>query len=320
MNLSGVSAELLPLAQRLPKIEMNEDSLRQMRTGDAPWVRDPLATVPYAKMEVPSLIEDDPSIVIYVINQDLEVDSPRPVILHTHGGGFVTGSAKNEIARLQELAAELDVVVVSVEYRLAPETTFEGSIEDNYSALVWIYQHAEMLGIDKSKIALMGESAGGGHAALLAIIARDRGEVPVMFQLLIQPMLDDRTGSSRPVPDHIGQILWTRQANQFGWSAFLGQAPGTDKVPRRAVPARTLDLSGLPPTYISIGSIDLFVQEGVSFAKRLIEAGIPTELHIVPGAFHGFDQIAPDTELARAFAEDQKSALLRAFNLEEDTQ
>src|SRR4029077_17645569 len=145
----------------------------------------------------------------------------------------------------QRTAQSCNCVVVSVEYRLAPETPFPGALEDNYTALRWLYANAETLGVDRNRIAIGGESAGGGHAAALAIAARDRKEVPVIFQLLIYPMLDDRTGSSRPVPPHIGEFIWTAQSNVFGWSSLLGVPAGSAKVPAGAVPARVEDLSGL---------------------------------------------------------------------------
>ena len=231
-----------------------------------------------------------PDVRIYVINAKPGLG--RPGILHTHGGGFVLGNAKNEIRRLQGIARELDCAIVTVDYRLAPETIWSGSIEDNYAGLKWLYANASSLGVDRSKIAVMGESAGGGHAALLAIAARDRGEVPLAFQCLVYPELDDRTGSSRIPPAHIGRLFWTAPKNRFAWASFLGQAPGGRNVPP-AVPARVDNLAGLPPTWIGTGGIDLFVEENISYATRLTQAGVMTELVVVPGAFHGFD-LVPD--------------------------
>ncbi|MEO7248011.1 MAG: alpha/beta hydrolase, partial [Novosphingobium sp.] len=215
----------------------------------------------------------------------------RPAILHTHGGGFFMGSAEASIAEFQRLARDLDCVAVTVQYRLAPETIWAGSLEDNYTALKWLNTNAATLGVDPARIAVMGESAGGGHAALLAITARDRGEVPLCFQCLTYPMLDDRTGSSRPVPPHVGRIIWTAVDNRFGWESFLGQKPGGRHAPKGAVPARVENLAGLPPAWIGVGSIDLFFDEDVEYARRLNNAGVPAELIVVPGAFHGFDGI-----------------------------
>lgn len=236
----------------------------------------------------------------------------RPAILHIHGGGYIIGSA-SIAPDLRQLAKEIDAVIVSVDYRLAPETKFPGSLEDNYAALQWLYDHAAELGVDRGRIALIGESAGGGHAAALAIAARDRGHIPIAFQALIYPMLDDRTGSSRPVPAHIGRILWTREANRFGWASLLGVPAGSKTVPKGAVPARVANLAGLPPTWIGVGALDLFVQEDIEYARRLVEAGVPTELMVVPGAFHGFNLFGAKTRVGRQFNDAWIDALKRAL-------
>ena len=156
-------------------------------------------------------------------------------------------------------------------------------------------------------------SAGGGHAALLAITARDRGEVPVAFQCLIYPMLDDRTGSTRQVPAPIGTIIWTAEDNRFGWRSFLGHEPGGSSVPSRAVPARQENFKGLPPAFIGVGSIDLFVQEDIAYARRLIDAAVPTQLVVMPGAFHGFDAIGSATRIGKSFNAMKVDALRRAL-------
>lgn len=264
---------------------------------------------PVVKQRVP--VPGGPPVVVYLTN--VEPGASRPAIVHTHGGGFFLGDAISCVPAIQEWARELDCFVATVEYRLAPETTYKGSVEDNYAALRWVYQHAHELGVDPKRIAVMGESAGGGHAALLALTARDRGEVPVAFQVLIYPMLDDRTATSRPVPKNIGTLVWTRGDNRVGWRAFLGQEPGTSQVPTVAVPARHTDLTGLPPAYIAVGSIDLFSGEDIDYARRLAATGTPTELLVVPGAFHGFDLLAPSTKLAQSFTAMKMKALKRAF-------
>jgi acetyl esterase/lipase len=211
------------------------------------------------------------------------------------------------------VARELDCVIVSVDYRLAPETVFPGALEDNYAALRWLHDSAHELGVDPGRIAVMGESAGGGHAAMLAIAARDRHQVPLVAQVLIYPMLDDRTGSARAVPAHIGQFVWTRAANRFGWSSLLGQPAGAAKVPPGSVPARETRLAGLPPAFIGVGALDLFVQEDMVYAQRLVEAGVATDLDVVAGAYHGFDFFAPQAQSAQRFREAWQGMLRRAF-------
>lgn len=237
----------------------------------------------------------------------------KPLIIHMHGGGFIGGNVLGTMASLQELAATLGCAIATVDYRLAPETSYAGSVEDNYAVLRWLYLNAEKVGVDPARIAVMGESAGGGHAALLALRARDRGEVPICFQMLSYPMLDDRTGSTRMPSPPVGTLVWTAEHNRFAWEAFLGRTPGSHGVPAAGVPARQASLAGLPPTFIGVGSIDLFVDENVEFARRLIDAGVPTELNVVPGAFHIFDAIAPQSAVARTFHAARLDALRRAF-------
>lgn len=286
-------------------------TLRAMRAGTPPSAP-LLVDVPTAEVHVPAQ-GAHPGVTVYVVNSN--PGAHRPAILHTHGGGYILGSAKSEQRYLQETAKALDCTIVTVEYRLAPETGFTGSVEDNYAGLLWLYRNAEKLGVDRSRIALLGESAGGGHAALLAIAARDRGEVPLVLQALIYPMLDDRTGSTRPVPPYIGAIGWDPPANRFGWRSFLGVEPGSAHVPAAGVPARLKNLAGVAPAYIAVGGVDLFVGEDIEYARRLTEAGVPTEMLVIPGAFHGFDRVAAETRLAHEFTAAKHEALRRAFGM-----
>jgi acetyl esterase/lipase len=239
----------------------------------------------------------------------------RPAILHTHGGGQIAGTARNEVPRLQALARRLDCLIVTVEYRLAPEATYQASIEDNYAGLRWLNTHADELGVDVARVAVFGESAGGGHAAILANLATDRAEFPVAFQCLIYPMLDDRTGSARAVPSHIGRYAWDAEWNRFGWECFLGFPPGGDDAPAVAVPSRRTDLRNLPPAFIGVGALDLFVEENLDYAARLINAGVATELVVVPGGFHGFDIFAPESAAAQNFERAKIAALKRGLGI-----
>ena len=237
---------------------------------------------------------------------------PRPAILHIHGGGYIAGDPDGNVPMLQAAAAAHGCVVVSVDYRLAPETRFPGSLDDNYAALRWMNAKAAVLGLDPARIVVMGESAGGGHAAALAIAARDRGEFALAGQVLVYPMLDDRTGSSRQPPPG-GAYLWTPAQNRLGWTALLGVAAGSPQPPAGAVPARVADLSRLPPAFIGVGALDLFMAEDVDYAERLIAAGVSTELVVVPGAFHGFNGIAPGARVSQRFNADVDAALARFF-------
>jgi acetyl esterase/lipase len=314
-----VHPELRPLVMQFQKLyaaqpsmagDLSAANLQQRRGAFKSFNSPPLAQPTIAERTVPGP-KGAPEVRIYVINS--LAGMLRPAILHTHGGGYVSGAASDGLHALQELAAALDCVIVTVDYRLAPETRFPGSLEDNYAALRWLHANAGELGVDSKRIAVMGESAGGGHAAMLALAARDRGEVPLVFQSLIYPMLDDRTGSSRPAPAHVGHYIWTAGSNRFGWESFLGRKPGGSSAPAGAVPARVQNLAGLPPAFIGVGAIDLFVDEDIEYARRLIAAGVATELQVVPGAFHGFDIIAKDTSIARQFTLARTAALRRAF-------
>lgn len=212
-----------------------------------------------------------------------------------------------------ELVKKLDCVVVSVDYRLAPETKFPGSLEDNYAALRWMNENSKQLGIDPSRIAVKGESAGGGHAAMLTLAVRQRKEFAFCQQILIYPMLDDRTGSTRDVPPYIGHYMWTPQSNRFCWTSLLGIPAGSSTVPFNSVPARVEDLAGLPPAFIGVGSIDLFAPEDIEYSRRLLEAGIPTELMVIPGGYHGFDIFCPNVPLSVQFKSVWTDALRRSF-------
>ena len=275
------------------------------------FARPPLPAPAWMEKVIPGP-KGAPDVRIYIVNGPPAGDHPRPAILHVHGGGYVLGDAKSSISQLQEIAAALDCVIVTVDYRLAPETRFPGSLEDNYAGLKWLYANAASLGADRSRIAVMGESAGGGHAAMLAIAARDRGEIPLVYQALIYPMLDDRTGSIRKKPPYQGMIIWNEQRNRFGWTSLLGVPAGSRRVPYGSVPARVENLRGLPPAFIGVGSIDLFVDEDIEYAQRLVDAGVSVTLDVVPGAFHGFDIFA-NTSIARRFKSELIASLKSAF-------
>jgi acetyl esterase/lipase len=302
--------QLTYAAQPAMAEDFSAANLKTHREAFKGFFAPPAAQPSYAERMVPGP-RGAPDVRVYQINA--AAGANRPAILHTHGGGYVSGTAADGVHDLQELAATLDCVIVTVDYRLAPETPFPGSLEDNYAALRWLHANANELGVDRTRIAVMGESAGGGHAAMLAIAARDRGEVPVAFQSLIYPMLDDRTASTRRVPAHIGSYIWTAGSNRFGWQSFLARKPGGSSAPAGAVPARLQNLAGLPPAFIGVGAIDLFVDEDVDYARRLIDAGVATELVVVPGAFHAFDVIARETSIARQFTAAKVEALRRAF-------
>jgi acetyl esterase/lipase len=306
---SYVNLELLPAIKAFTTLSFDPQVLAVARKGPS---------LPPLPLPAPQPVErmipgpaGAPDVHITIVDPSPDTKN-KPVFFHTHGGGYI---AKNGalLPFIQHIATECKCLVVSVDYRLAPETKFPGSLLDNYAALQWVYGHADELGIDRKRIAVGGESAGGGQAAALAIYARDKGEIPLLYQLLIYPMLDDRTGSTRSVPPYIGHFVWNATSNRFGWTSLLGVPAGSAKVPAGAVPARVANLEGLPPAFIGVGSIDLFVDEDIEYARRLIDSGIATDLLVIPGAYHGFDLLAPDAGPSRHFTESWMSALRRAF-------
>ena len=222
--------------------------------------------------------------------------SPIPTLVYFHGGGFTIGSIQTHNVLCRELARIGQCAVISVDYRLAPEYPYPTPLEDCYAGLAWVHQNAESLGIDATRIGIGGASAGAGLAAGLALLARDRGDLSVAFQLLIYPMIDDRQIT---VSSTWSDPIWSPAANTFGWTAYLGDKKGTSDVEPYAAPARATDLSGLPPTLISVGALDGFSDEDIDYAVRLRHAGVAVELHVYPGAPHGFDTFGDFTAISR---------------------
>lgn len=297
----------LPILKGLPKAPWSAANLAERRKRGAMFP--PLASPAPVDHSI-SGPEGAPPVPVLIVSA-AEAGTPAPAILHIHGGGFIAGDPTEELRRSQELATALKCVVVSVRYRLAPETAYPGPLEDCYAALTWIHAHAAEVGVDRARIAVYGGSAGGGLAAQLAVLARDRGEVPLVFQALLYPMLDDRTASSRKTAPQEGLVVWRPADNVFGWTSYLGYAPASSRTPPGAAPARLEHLKGLPPAWIAVGDLDLFVDEDVQYARRLVEQGVPTELHVVPGAFHGFDVLPTPTP--KLILETLVSALRTAF-------
>jgi acetyl esterase/lipase len=238
--------------------------------------------------------------------------TPAPCIFSMHGGGMVAGSIAGDHAKTVRLARATGFVVVSVEYRLAPENPHPAALDDCYAGLAGVAERHRELGIDGDRIALYGTSAGGCLAAGVALLARDRGGPAIAHQMLLSPMLDDLS-SSPSAMTNTGFGAWSRAANIQTWRAWLGKDFGTDRVSPYAAPARASDLTGLPPAYIDVGDLDLLRDEAVDFARRLSWAGVPVELHVYPGGIHGGENLAPDAELSVRVRGYRLDALRRAL-------
>jgi acetyl esterase/lipase len=247
------------------------------------------------------------------IYRPVDAGPALPCLVWMHGGGMIFGTLDAEDLTCEAYASVVGCVVVSVDYRLAPEHPHPAPVEDCYAALLWAGEHADDLGIDAARVAIGGSSAGGGLAAGTALLARDRGGPRLAFQLLVYPMLDDRdaTPSTAEFP---GILSWSREHNRSGWAALLGARAGGEDVDQSAAPARATDLSGLPPALIQVGELEVFRDEDIDYAARLLRAGVPTQLHVYPGAFHAADLAAPMAGTSMRMAIERMDALRAALH------
>ncbi len=295
--------EIEPLKDMFPIGEVNAEvlpGLRESQFGEVPELSDSVERTDY--------VVDEANSVVVRVHRAVGQEGAVPCVYSIHGGGYVAGSYEMDDAKFDRWCPAYGIVGVSVEYRLSPETAYPGPLEDCYAGLKWTYDNAEEIGIDRDKIGITGASAGGGLCAALALLARDRGEVPLQFQLLDCPMLDDR--QITPSSQLEDLLIWMRESNTFGWQCYLGDLYGTDDVPYTAAPARAEDLSGLPEAYVCVGGADGFRDEDIDYAMRLYGAGVPTELHVYPGVPHGAALFA-HLEVAQRYSADQEDWLRR---------
>ena len=244
------------------------------------------------------------------LHRPSEPGTAMPCLYTVHGGGMVSGSTLIDDPVLVPLVRELQCVGASIEYRLAPEHRAPAAAEDCYAGLAWLHAQARTLGIDPGRIAIRGMSGGGGVAASAVLMARDRGGPELCLQQLIYPQLDDRNTSVSSQGDW---LAWTREMNLDAWHAVLGERRGSDDVTGYEAAARATDLSGLPPTYIDVGAMEIFRDESIAYATRLVRAGIPTEIHVYPGCFHGFELYAPKARVSQLALAARRSSLERAW-------
>ncbi len=299
--MTGFHPDLLPRARFVPKTLVASWNLGVLQRLSHPRRVPKVPTVEGVRIQdvtVPG--SGGGSTVRLRLYRPTEGERPVPAMFWVHGGGFVMGSPEQDQHTLIATVRQLGIAVAAVSYRLAPQHPFPAAIDDCYQGLRWLHDQAEALGIRADRIAVGGASAGGGLAAGLVLMAHDRGEVPVAFQLLVYPMLDDRTVLRTDLdPSHLR--LWSPRANALGWTSYLGCEPGSPEVSPYAAPARRDDLSGLPPTWIGVGTLDLFHDEDVDYARRLADAGVPVQVEVVPGAYHGFDAVSPKADVVRRF-------------------
>jgi acetyl esterase len=272
---------------------------------------DPRADVVRQDRHIPGA-PGDPEVPVRIYRPVAPVSEPMPGVVEIHGGGFIMGDLEMTDGFCDRVAAEFPAVVVSVQYRLAPEHPFPAGIDDCYAALTWLADNAEDLGIDPARIAIAGQSAGGGLAAGVALMARDRGGPALCFQLLEIPELDDRLDTVS-MTEFVDTPLWNRPNAIRSWSWYLGDddLPGSDDVSPYAAPARAEDLAGLPPAFVSVMEFDPLRDEGLIYATRLLQAGVSTELHAYPGTFHGSAMVA-DASVSKRAGRDAFDALRRA--------
>ncbi|MEW2033585.1 alpha/beta hydrolase fold domain-containing protein [Streptomyces roseifaciens] len=306
---------VLEALSKEPREPITPDNLEARRRRDAASRPRPTAEALRAdgRFEVTELHvpgpPDAPDVTL-VSARPAGVAGPLPLLYYMHGGAMIMGNAWSVLPRiLREWVLPLELAVISVEYRLAPRTQYPGPLEDCYTGLVWAAEHAAELGIDADRIIIGGKSAGGGLAAALALLNRDRGGPEPLGQLLLCPMLDDRdtTFSTHQMS---GLGMWDRVSHTTVWKALLGDRYGAADLPPYAAPSRATDLSGLPPAYIEVGSAEMFRDEDVAYANAIWQAGGQAELHVWPGAYHGFDGIAPKAALSRD-ARDARTRWLR---------
>ena len=303
MTTVPLDAEIELLKGTVPTQDLSVELLPEIR-----------ATLPVQFPELSDAVErtdyvaDEANGVVVRVHRPRGIEGAVPCVYSIHGGGYIRGTYDMDDAKFDRWCPTFGIVGVSVEYRLAPETSYPGPLEDCYAGLKWTHDHADELGIHRDKIGITGISAGGGLCAALALLARDRGEVPLQFQLLDCPMLDDRQITPSSQIDDL--VIWTKQTNAFGWRCYLGDLYGSDDVPYTAAAARAEDLTGLPEAYVCVGGADGFRDEDITYAMRLYGAGVPTELHVYPGAPHGVG-LFPQTQIAQRYAADREDWLLR---------
>ncbi|BFM15124.1 alpha/beta hydrolase [Maricurvus nonylphenolicus] len=305
MEIEALHPELRQAYKRIPALPLHRSSVRWM-------LKKLMGLAPNKKLLEGISIEEKTlgqwGLRIYK-PQEQQSDAG---LLWIHGGGLILGNAKVDDRQCVKFAKQLGIAVISVEYRLAPKHPYPAAIDDCFAAWQWFQDEAKNLGVNPERIAIAGQSAGGGLAANLAQRIYDADGVQPVAQILFCPMLDDRTAADISL-DPLRHRLWSNINNRFGWSAYLCQEPDLESVPPYAVAARREDLSGLPPAWIGVGDIDLFCEEDKHYFERLQAAGVESELHISPQAPHGFESLVPGSSVSQAFHASMLAFLKKAL-------
>jgi acetyl esterase len=306
-----VNPELLAGLEMFQDLDLRPEYLQAIREGAA-------------QMRPPTVIDDSLSVTDEIIvgpdsnPLPLRIYRPKstnealPVLLWIHGGGYILGSIDDNDDLCMTFVKEAHCVVVSVDYRLAPEYPYPAPIEDCYAALKWIADSAEALNIDSPRIGVAGASAGGGLTAALSLLARDRQYPSVCFQMPLYPMIDDKNHT--PSTNEIKEgFVWNQKTNEAGWKMYLGEIYGTENIPSYAAPARAEDYRNLPYTYTCVGQLDPFRDETLTYVTKLAQAGVDVEFHLYPGAYHGFEAINPNAEIAVHAVNEYIQAVKKGF-------
>ena len=305
-TLHLVDPELQPILNKFTGFEISNDALEALRSLPVP---EPAETTKVSEVFIPRLKQDEPLRLLII--DPLSKQDNGPAVLYLHGGGFVMGSPETILPTAQKLAADIGCVIILPAYRLAPEFPFPHALRDNERALEWIFENAQKLNVDPSRVAICGDSAGGGHAVVLANSVVKRQDIEISFLCLIYPMLDDQTGLDTSLEEVSGEFIWTVENNRYGWRAYIGDNHAD--VLECGIPARIKNFENFPPVFIATGSLDLFVRENQEFAARCKEQGIPVELHVFPGAYHGFNVIVPDAQISQKFHQTCVAAFKQNF-------
>ncbi|WP_087972253.1 alpha/beta hydrolase [Oceanobacillus rekensis] len=304
-----VNPELREIIEAFPPLDLdNYKATRQAAQDGLQAMEIPLDESVSINDEMILNSYDQSSVRVRIYDKKEKSGEALPVLLWIHGGGYVLGSPEEGDILCQRFVAEANCMVVSVDYRLAPEFPYPAGLEDCYAALQWVYENAGELGVDATRIGVAGQSAGGGITAALALLTRDRKGPEISFQMPLYPMINDHnnTPSSFEVT---GNFVWNHDLNKKGWSMYLNGKDGTESVSEYAAPARATNLSGLPKTYICVGQLDPFRDETLDYVTRLCQAGVDVEFHLYPGVFHGFEAIAPDTAIGKQTVDEYVGAV-----------